>query len=105
VAATLARVWHAFADAFGRFVDETVFRTSLAWAVLRGKSPKPVERCWWNRSLETPVLLDVWDWTDDRLLYSVLLWPSLEAPPEQAPHAHHQRVKQVKRVLVAGAQS
>src|SRR3712207_4618095 len=103
MAPTLARAWHAFADAFGRFLDETAFRTSLAWAVLRGKSPKPVEKRWWNRATETPVLIDMWDWTDDRHLFSVLVWPALEVPPEKAAHAQQMRAKQVMRVMHVGA--
>jgi len=76
---------------------------SLAWAVLRGKSPKPVEKRWWNRATETPVLIDVYDWTDERRIFSCLVWPCLEALPEKAAHAQEARVKQVIRVLHAGA--
>jgi hypothetical protein len=102
VVAALARAWHAFADAFGRFIDEAAFRTSLAWAVLRGRSPKPVEKRWWNRAQETPVLIDVWDWTDERHIFSVVVWPNLEVPPEKAAYAQQMRAKQVMRVIHAG---
>src|SRR5918998_1266062 len=99
----LARWWCAFADVVGGFIEEAGFRVVLAWAVLRGKSPKPVEKRWWNRSLERPVLIDVYDWTDDRRIYSVLVWPTLEVPSEKAAYAQQIRAKQVMRVIQAGA--
>jgi hypothetical protein len=95
--------WLAFANAFGSFLEEAAFRVVLAWAVLRGRSPKPVERRWWNRSLETPVLIDVYDWTDGRRIYSVLVWPALEVAPEEAARAQEARTREVLRVLHAGA--
>jgi hypothetical protein len=97
------RAWYWFANTVGDFIEEAAERTALAWAVLRGKSPKPVEKRWWNRATETPVLVDVWDWTDERLIFSVLVWPSLEVAPERAAHAQEERAKQVVRVLHAGA--
>ena len=99
----LAHWWYAFANAVGSFLEEATFRTSLAWAVLRGKSPKPVEKRWWNRATETPVLIDVWDWTDERHIFSVLVWPALEVPPEKASYAQRERAKQVIRAIHAGA--
>jgi hypothetical protein len=99
----LARWWYTLAEAVGGFIQEAAFRTTLAWAVLRGKSPKPVEKRWWNRARETPVLIDVYDWTDERHIFSVLVWPALEAPLEKAAHAQEARAKQVMRVLHAGA--
>jgi hypothetical protein len=84
-------------------IEQRSLRTSLACAVLRGKAPKPVEKRWWNRATEAPVLLDVWDWTDDRHIFSVLVWPALEIPPERAHEAHRERAKQVSRVIHAGA--
>jgi hypothetical protein len=99
----LARWWYAFADVVGGFIEEAAFRVMLAWAVLRGTSPKPIEKRWWNRATETPILIDVYDWTDERLLYSVLIWPTLEVPPEKAAYAQRERAKQVMRVLHAGA--
>src|SRR5215216_4100359 len=99
----LSSLWYAFANALGGFLEEAASRTSLAWAVLRGKAPKPIEKRWWNRSLETPILIDVYDWTNERHIFSVLVWPSLEVPPEQASRAQQERAKQVVRVLHAGA--
>jgi len=84
-------------------LEEAAFRTSLAWAVLRGRSPQLVERRWWNRSVECPVLTDVYDWTDERLIFSVLVWPSLEVPPEQASRAQEARAQKVLKVIHAGA--
>ena len=103
MAEALVRAWHAFANAVGAFIEEAAFRTSLAWAVLRGKSPKPLEKRWWNRATETPILVDVWDWTTDRHIFSVLVWPALEVPPEKAARAQQERAKQVMRVIHAGA--
>jgi hypothetical protein len=97
------RYWYAFANAVGAFLEEAAFRASLAWAVLRGKAPKPVEKRWWNRSLETPILIDTYDWVDERLIFSILVWPALEVPPEQAARAQEARAQKVLRVLHAGA--
>ena len=100
---TLARWWYAFANAVGAFIEEAAFRTSLAWAVLRGRSPKPVEKRWWNRATEPPVLVDVWDWTNDRHIFSILVWPALEVPPERAARAQQERAKLVRQVIARGA--
>ena len=80
----VTRVWLRFADGVGGFVEEAIARTSLAWAVLRGKSPKPAKKRWWNRATEAPILIDVFDWTDERHVFSVLVWPALEVPDERA---------------------
>jgi hypothetical protein len=103
VAEALLRLWHTFANAVGSFLDEAAFRSSLAWAVLRGKAPKPVEKRWWNRSLETPILIDVHDWTNERHIFSVLIWPALEVAPEEASRAQAARTREVLRVIHAGA--
>jgi hypothetical protein len=72
----------------------------LAWSVLRGRVPREVERRRWVRSIETPVLVEAHDWVEGRLLFSVLVWPSLE---EEDPAAHWERVEQVKRAISRGA--
>jgi hypothetical protein len=97
------RAWYWFANTVGGFIEEAAERTSLAWAVLRGKSPKPVEKRWWNRATETPVLVDVWDWTNDRHIFSVLVWPALEVPPERAAHAQQERARTIRQVIAKGA--
>jgi hypothetical protein len=95
--------WYAFADVVGGFIEEAAFRVVLAWAVLRGKSPMPVEKRWWNRATETPVLVDVWDWTNDRHIFSILVWPALEVPPERAARAQQERANLVRQVIARGA--
>ncbi len=100
---TLARWWLACADAVGGFIEEAASRAVLAWAVLWGKSPKPVEKRWWNRATETPVLVDVYDWTNDRHIFSILVWPALEVPPERAHRAQEERAKLVRQVIARGA--
>ncbi len=100
---TLGRWWYAFADAAGGFIEEAAFRVVLAWAVLRGKSPKPVEKRWWNRAAETPVLIDCHSWVDERHIFSVLVWPVLESEPERASYAQEERVELVREVLHRGA--
>ena len=97
------RLWQRFANAAGGFLEETAFRTSLAWAVLRGKSPKPLQKRWWNRAAETPALLDVYSWVDERLIFSVLIWPPLETPAHDAGRVFHERVREVKSVICKGA--
>ena len=99
----IARAWYAFANAVGSFIEEAIFRTSLAWAVLRGKSPKPAERRPWDRAREAPILIEVYAWTDDRHIFSVLVWPSLEVPSERATHTQRARARQVIRVINGGA--
>jgi hypothetical protein len=97
------RAWHAFADAAGRFLDEVGFRVVLAFNVLAGRVPLRAERRWWNRAAETPVLIDVFDWTDDRLIFSVLVWPALESPPHDASRDHRERVEVVIQAISRGA--
>ena len=99
----VTRWWLAFAGAVGDFFEEAGFRVSLAWAVLSGRLPLRAERRWWSRSTETPVLVDVHDWTSDRLLFSVLVWPSLESDPRDADYVYHQRVDEVLEALARGA--
>jgi hypothetical protein len=101
---TLVRWWLAFANAVGGFIEEAAFRVVLAWAVLRGKSPRPVEKRVWHKDLEVPTLLDFFDWTTDRHLFSVLVWPSLEVPiGDEAYRAQEERAQQVKEVIMRGA--
>jgi hypothetical protein len=103
VRSRLAGWWFLFADAIGTFLEEAAFRVSLAWAVLRGKSPKSVEKRPWSKAAEAPTLIDVYSWTDERHVFSVLVWPALEVAPNKAAHAQQERAKQVIRVLHAGA--
>jgi hypothetical protein len=100
---TLVRWWLALAEAVGAFIEEAIFRVSLATCVLLGKSPKPVEQRAWDKDLDTPTLLEFFDWTTDRHLFSVLVWPSLEVPAQGAGHAQEERVEQVKEVIMRGA--
>jgi len=95
--------WRAFACALGDFFDEVAFRVVLAFDVIAGRMPRQVERRWWNRATETPVLVDVYDWTDDRLIFSVLAWPSLESSPGKATHDHRERVRTVMGAIAKGA--
>jgi hypothetical protein len=91
------------AGAIVAFVSEAAFRAELAFDVLRGRVPMVRPRRWWNRNVEPPTLIDVRDWTADRLLFSVLVWPPLEEPAETKARDHHERVHQVIRVLHEGA--
>jgi hypothetical protein len=97
------RWWGAFADAFIAFVEEAAFRVVLAFDVLVGRAPRQVERRWWNRSAETPALVDLYDWTTDRLIFSLLVWPSLESSPVDADRVHQERLEQVLEVIAKGA--
>lgn len=99
----VARWWRAFADALGGFFDEAAFRIVLAYDVIVGRLPHEVERRHWHRSLEAPVLVDVLDWTDERRIFSVLVWPPLESAVRTASHNHRERVEQVKAVIARGA--
>jgi hypothetical protein len=75
----------------------------LASCVIVGRLPRHVERRYWNRSLETPVLIDIFDWTDDRRIFTVLVWPSLEFSAEDATSDHRERVRTVKEAIGKGA--
>ncbi len=99
----LVPAWLSFADAVGSFLDELAFRVELAFDVLVGRVPRQVERRWWNRATETPVLVDVYDWTNDRLIFSVLIWPSLESEEHDADYVYHQRVDEVLEAIARGA--
>jgi hypothetical protein len=99
----IGRIWRTNAEATGRFLDEAGFRILLAWPVLRGHAPRQVEKRFWNRNAETPVLLDVYDWVDERRIFSVLIWPSLESDADDGAYQHMQRVDQVKEVIAQGA--
>jgi hypothetical protein len=101
--ATLASWWHALAEAVGGFIEEGAFRVVLAACVLLGKAPKPLEKRAWDKDLDTPTLLDFFDWTTSRHLFSVLVWPSLEVPALGAKAAQEGRVEQVKEVIMRGA--
>ena len=83
--------------------DQTAFRVVLACRVIAGRLPLEVERREWNRSVEAPVLIDAFDWTDDRKIFSVLVWPPLESPSEDALRDHRLRASQVKAVIAKGA--
>ncbi len=84
------------------FWYEVTFRASLAWAVLAGRVPVEHERRWWNRAAEAPVLVDVSDWTDERLVFSILVWPCLESDRHRAGFDHERRVRDVKEAIAKG---
>jgi hypothetical protein len=102
------RIWQEHIDpvlvtlaaAVGDAFEEWAFRLSLAFDVLVGRMPQRIDKRPWVRSIETPVLADVRDWTDDRLLFSVLIWPPLEA---DGRGVHHQRVENVMDAIARGA--
>jgi hypothetical protein len=64
---------------------------------------REVEKRYWNRSGERPVLIDVFDWTDDRRIFTVLVWPSLESSVEDATSDYRERVRTVKEAIGKGA--
>ena len=111
VARRIASLWQeriappltALAVHIGNVFEEWAFRLSLAFDVLAGRVPRRAERRWWNRSAETPALVDVYDWTTDRLLFSVLVWPSLESSPHEADYVYHQRLEEILEVIANGA--
>jgi hypothetical protein len=96
-------LWLAFADAVGGFLEEVAFRVELAFKVLAGRVPIETEKRPWVRSVNRPVLVDAYDWTTDRRLFSVLVWPPLEISLEEASSVHLDRLEQVKEVVCRGA--
>jgi hypothetical protein len=103
VRSRLTRWWLAFANATADLLEEAIFRLALAFNVLTGRVPIETEKRAWIRSRETPALLNVHDWTDGRHIFSVLIWPSLETPADQADQAFHERVREVKEAIARGA--
>jgi hypothetical protein len=95
--------WLAFAGAVANFLDEAAHRVALAFDVLVGRMPQRVEKRWWSRSAETPLLIDCFDWTSERLLFSVIVWPPLESPPESADDDMRERTEQVLDAIAKGA--
>ena len=100
---TLVRWWLAFANAVGDFFEEAIFRLALAFNVLVGRVPIETEKRLWIRSAETPALLSVFDWSNDRHIFSVLIWPSLETPADDADRVFRERVREVKEAIARGA--
>jgi len=99
----LTRWWYASANTVGGFVEEAAFRAVLAFKVLAGRVPLRTEKRAWSKVVEAPVLVDVYDWTDDRRLFSVLVWPPLEVPPDEAYPLHEERVEEVIAAISKGA--
>jgi hypothetical protein len=91
------------AEAVGRFLDEAGFRCVLAYHVLAGKVPVKTKKRYWNRRFETPVLVELYSWVDDRRIASTLIWPSTGSEAEDAAYDHTMRVEQLKEVLLRGA--
>jgi hypothetical protein len=75
----------------------------LAFQVFAGRLPLERERRWWNRATETPVLVDVYDWMDERLVFSVLVWPPLERDPHRAGYDHRERVGAILEAIAQGS--
>ena len=98
-----ARLWHRFANWLGVFIEGVAFRVILAFKVLSGRVPLRTERRSWNKILEAPVLVDLYDWTTDRRIASVLVWPPLEAELPKAYSLHEERVEEVIAAISRGA--
>jgi hypothetical protein len=100
----VVRYWYAFANAVGGAVEEAAFRVVLAFKVLSGRVPLRTERLRkWSKVVEAPVLVDAYDWTNDRRIFSVLVWPPLEVEPPEAYSLHEERVEEVIAAISKGA--
>jgi hypothetical protein len=99
----IRRWWWACVLSLGALLEEVCFRLVLAAEVLIGRTPRRVERRWWNRATESPVLVDVFDWTTERLLFSVLVWPPLESAAHVAERDHRRRLEEVLEAIGKGA--
>jgi hypothetical protein len=49
------------------------------------------------------VKVDCYDWINDRLVFSVLIWPVLAAPPDEAYSRHDELVEAVLDAIAKGA--
>jgi hypothetical protein len=104
VRARLIRWWLTFANAVGGFIEEAAFRVVLAFKVLAGRVPLRTEKLrTWSKVVEAPVLVDVYDWTSDRRIFSVLVWPPLEVEPPEAYSPHEERLEEVISAISRGA--
>ena len=99
----IVQAWLAFSNAFANTVEEVAFRVGLAFDVLVGRVPIRTDKRPWVRSAETPILVDVYDWTTDRLIFSVLCWPPLESDMGDAYQDHRERVEEVMTTFAEGA--
>ena len=86
----------------GNLLEEAASRFVLALNVIVGRLPLEVEKRSWNRSLEAPVVVEVGDWTDNRRIFTVLVWPPLESPVETTAYDHRERVRLVKQAIARG---
>ena len=101
---TLGRWWHACANAVANFLDEVAFRVGLACRVIVGAVPVEVEKRPWVRSVNKPVLVDGCDWTTNRVLFSIVVYPPVdELDLSKAEAAHYRRVNQIKEIVARGA--
>jgi hypothetical protein len=99
-------LWLAFSEVLGNFLDAAQFRIVLAWKVLRGQLPQSTWHRHWKRQQEAPIVVNVFDWTSATLLFSVLVWPVLDAQadtPEQAEYLKNYRAEGVMQAITRGA--
>ena len=75
----------------------------MCYRILRGQLPLQVKRRAWDRDYEAPVQIDVRDFVNDRLIFTAMVWPTLESPRETALHAQRERVEEVLATISAGA--
>jgi hypothetical protein len=99
----LGLLWLAFANTIYGFIEEVDFRVALALRILTGKVPIRSEKRPWIRSVECPILVDVYSWVDERLLFSILVWPSLESDLADAYVDQHDRLEEILGAFAAGA--
>jgi hypothetical protein len=99
----VSSLWYAFPNAVGGFIEELAFRVMLAFKVLTGRVPLRTEKRTWSKVVEAPVLVDVYDWTDDRRIFSVLVWPPMETESPGAYSLHQERVEEVISAISSGA--
>jgi hypothetical protein len=100
----LALLFAAFAEAVGSFLDVAAARLTLAFYVLMGWSPPSTDSGrFWNRAIEVPVIVHIKQWSDQRILYSILVWPATEYPEEDAREGHQHRVDAIKEAVAKGA--
>jgi hypothetical protein len=95
-----------FAEWLGQVLDEAAFRLFLSWRVLSGRLPQTIEHRAWKPERESPVVVNVYDWTTYTLLFSVMIWPPLDVEAttlEKAENYKLQRAEDVMRAISKGA--
>jgi hypothetical protein len=98
----LKRLWTGAVDWLGALLEEVAFRLEVAFKVLVGRVPLERAQHKWLRHQRTPVEVTVYDWSTNRLLFSVIIWPPLEREGYEYLEDFEERIQDIKQVIATG---